>query len=101
MTVTKPQKQPLLAGRGPAAPRDAKRPPGRPSSGLPPELVMKNAVKNRRNRLISEGKVDFKTFINSSSKEGLQKLKIAMQVDTTGDVVDLLVQQELKRRQIG
>ncbi len=79
---------------------DVKRTRGRPGSGLPPEEVMKQSVAERRKRLIREGKQDFKTFVEAGTKAGLQKLKAAMEVKTAGDVIDVLVQQEMKRRKL-
>jgi len=79
---------------------DQKKRRGRKPSGLPPDEVSRLATKNRRNNLIASGKSELKTFVGAETKPRLEKLKKAMELATVGEVVDILAQQEIIRRNI-
>lgn len=66
-------------------------------SGVPRTEVFKKASKTHRSKMISDGKVELKTFVGPGTKEILARLKIAYGLETVGEVIDALAQQVEKK----
>jgi len=70
---------------------------GRPATGRTRSEIEKDAAQKYRNGQLIDGKVPISPFVLTSTRENLQVLKTAGGFATAGDVIDFLVEQEIKR----
>lgn len=71
---------------------------------LPPEEAamrrketLRKSTANRVKKLKSAGKDRMEAYVSPGTKEGIEKLKTALNAETQGDVIDALVAAELKK----
>lgn len=75
--------------------KDAKKRSGRPSSGKSRGEALKLYDHNYRDRLLSEGKVEIKAFILTSTKSDMASIKQMLGLPpkcAVGEVIDAMVQ---------
>ena len=77
-----------------------KRGRGRPPSGRSREEIERDSAKKYRDNLVQEGKVKIQAYVAPETREHLRQFKTNMELATIGDVIDILVLQEVKRRNL-
>jgi len=73
---------------------------GRKPSGRTRDQIEREATKKHRKKLAENGKLAMQSYVSAETKDLTQKLKEIMELSTVGDVVEILVRQECKRRNI-